>query len=287
MRRVSFNTHHLIEEVLEHEERWHYAGGKRDLRLDFLRGFAALVMIADHIGGDRTWLLPLTGGNKFFVSAAEAFVFISGAVMGIVYLDVVRRSGILGGISKALHRSMTLYLLTVSLTLGFAAAGSALNLWWQPQIGVRGIPSFVVDVALLRRTLFLTDIPLMYTLLLIAAVLAIPLLAMRKTLLLCAASMAIWGLWQLQPGAANLPWRIEGNVVFFFPAWQLLFIAGLVVGWHRRQLEFWIGHLSRPALFSSLSAVTVAVMFLYVAQLAEVDSLPKQQHHVRPGLRQG
>src|ERR671939_252994 len=64
---------------------WRYAAeGKRDLRLDFLRGFGGFAMVVDHLGGD-SWLYALTGGNRFLVSAAEGFVFISGAVAGIVY----------------------------------------------------------------------------------------------------------------------------------------------------------------------------------------------------------
>jgi uncharacterized membrane protein len=40
----------LHEHVAEREEKWRYDGGKRDLRLDLLRGFAAFAMITDHIG---------------------------------------------------------------------------------------------------------------------------------------------------------------------------------------------------------------------------------------------
>src|SRR5205809_973889 len=46
---------------------WRYVQeGKRDLRLDLLRGFAVFAMVADHIGG-VSWLYALTGGNRFFV----------------------------------------------------------------------------------------------------------------------------------------------------------------------------------------------------------------------------
>src|SRR5262249_18106995 len=68
---------------------WRYSGGSRDLRLDFLRGFAVLVMVADHLGGEPSWLYSITGGNKFLFSAAEGFVFISGLVMGIVYAGMI------------------------------------------------------------------------------------------------------------------------------------------------------------------------------------------------------
>src|SRR5438105_2505860 len=65
---------------------WRYVEAKRDLRLDLLRGFAAFAMIVDHVGPvESSWLAFLTGANRFCVSAAEAFVFISGFVMGMVY----------------------------------------------------------------------------------------------------------------------------------------------------------------------------------------------------------
>ena len=47
------------------------AKGKRDLRIDLLRGFCVFVMIVDHVGGETSWLYALTGGNRLYVSAAE------------------------------------------------------------------------------------------------------------------------------------------------------------------------------------------------------------------------
>src|SRR5689334_18083294 len=55
-----------------------YLKGSRDLRIDLLRGAAVAAMVIDHVGGDRSWLYALTGGDKFYVSAAEAFVFLAG-----------------------------------------------------------------------------------------------------------------------------------------------------------------------------------------------------------------
>ena len=59
--------------------RWTYdrsadGASRRDLRLDLLRGFCVFVMVADHIGGERSWLYLFTSGNRFFASAAEGFV---------------------------------------------------------------------------------------------------------------------------------------------------------------------------------------------------------------------
>jgi hypothetical protein len=73
---------------------WHYAGGRRDLRFDLLRGLAVIAMVTDHVGGQESWLYTLTGGNRFWTSAAEGFIFISGLVMGIVYPAVIARNGV-------------------------------------------------------------------------------------------------------------------------------------------------------------------------------------------------
>ena len=95
---------------------WRYVGGKRDLRFDLLRGFAVLAMVIDHIGGDSSWLYHLSGGNRFYTSAAEGFVFISGLVLGIVYSSLIARQGLAEGMIKALRRAGVLYTLTVFLS---------------------------------------------------------------------------------------------------------------------------------------------------------------------------
>lgn len=48
---------------------WRYAeSGARDLRLDFLRGYAVFAMICDHVAG-ISWFSPFTGANRFVTSA--------------------------------------------------------------------------------------------------------------------------------------------------------------------------------------------------------------------------
>src|SRR5262245_15137898 len=109
---------------------WHYEVSKRDFRLDLLRGFAVIAMIADHIGGERSWLYAITGGDAFFISAAEVFVFISGLLMGIIYAEVIARHGLGAALMKSLHRAWTLYLMTISLTLTLMALSTQVGLGW-------------------------------------------------------------------------------------------------------------------------------------------------------------
>ena len=230
-------------------------------------------MIADHIGGESSWLYPITGGNRFFVSAAEAFVFISGAVMGIVYLNVLVKQGLGVALMKAFHRAWTLYLVTVLLTLGFAAVAYAWDLWWAPDVSEDGLPRYVLDVITLHRTIFLADVLLMYVFLLLAAGPVILLLSQGHTLTVLAGSWLVWGAWQLAPESASIPWNIQGNEVFYLSAWQVLFVTGLVMGWHRTAIETWVRGLPRRAVVSGITLAAIVVLGLYVAQLVNLTSL--------------
>jgi hypothetical protein len=120
----SFDIGALFRATLED---WRYpAAEKRDLRLDLLRGFAVLVMVVDHFGGS-SWLYLITGNNSFFTSGAEAFVLISGMVVGIVYGGIALREGLDSAIKKALQRAWTLYRLTIVMTIVFAAISTFFN----------------------------------------------------------------------------------------------------------------------------------------------------------------
>jgi hypothetical protein len=49
---------------------WSYAAATdssagHDLRLELLRGFAVFAMVADHIGGETSWLYAVTGSDRF------------------------------------------------------------------------------------------------------------------------------------------------------------------------------------------------------------------------------
>ncbi|MBI5464744.1 MAG: septum formation initiator family protein, partial [Ignavibacteriales bacterium] len=53
--------------------------------------------------GGASWLYLITGGNTFFVSAAEAFIFISGLVVGMVYGGIALKQGLGAAQIKALE----------------------------------------------------------------------------------------------------------------------------------------------------------------------------------------
>ena len=220
----------------------------RDLRLDFLRGFCALAMIVDHIGG-ASWLYALTGGNRFYTSAAEGFVFISGLVVGLVYQRLIQRHGLGPALHRVLVRAAQLYLLAVGLTLVFLPVSELLALPWAQGVDLSDPAGFVVSVLTLHRTYYVVDIPLLYALLLAATPLALILLQEGRTGLLLALTWAIWALYQFFPDQADMPWPIAGNYAFHFSAWQALYVTAVVLGYHRERVSAALRGIPRwPAL---------------------------------------
>ena len=235
--------------VAEIVDGWKYAGGKRDLRLDFLRGFAVLVMVADHLGGEPSWLSTITGGNQFLFSAAEGFVFISGLVMGIVYAGIIAKQGIGPAMWKALRRAGSLYLLTVVLSFAFISLSYLLHLPWVAGVRVGDPVMRAVERLALHRAFYLTDVLVMYTLLVVVAPLAFVLIVNKQTPLLLAGSWLLWAAYQRWPDQVAVPWNIEDNSVFHLAAWQVLFFTGLVLGYHRERIVGWARRIPmRPYL---------------------------------------
>jgi hypothetical protein len=246
---------------------WHYGVSKRDLRLDLLRGFAVIAMIADHIGGEHSWLYAITGGDAFFVSAAEVFVFISGLLMGSIYAGVIARQGLGAALMKSLHRAWTLYLLTVSLALTLVVLSTQLGLGWGPETLDSTWSDLIISIMTLQRTFYLTDILLLYTLLVLAAVPVLVLLVHARTVHVLAGTWGLWILWQLAPQHAQFPWTIVDNSVFNFPAWQALFITAMAIGYHRQRLEQLAGWVSERLVLVISGAFVPTAIALHVGLL--------------------
>jgi hypothetical protein len=201
-----------------------------------IRGAAVVAMIPDHIGGAGSWLYTVTGGDRFFISAAEAFVAISGFVMGSVNTDLIAREGMSAALMRIFKRAWMLYTLTLALTLAFALTATALGLWWRPVLSRQGWADFAVGLVTLHQGYYLTDVPLLYTLLVLAAGPLLVLLANGRWHLVLAGSWLLWLVWQRWPAQAQVPWTIAYFPTFNLAAWQVLFVTCLVLGYYRRPL---------------------------------------------------
>lgn len=247
------------------------AGG-RDLRLDLIRGFMVFAMIADHVAGDSPLAL-LTGGNRFLTSAAEGFVFISGLMTGLVYGRVFQRGGVVAGLRKILARVAALYALTVTLTLLFSVFSERTGMPWARQIDLGNPVAFVFSIFALQRTYFLVDVPLLYMLLFLCAPAALALLQRGKGWLMLAISLSVYALYQVFPDQMVFPWPIEGNGLFNFSAWQLIFFMGLWLGYQQPRVHALGARASRFVLIASGAALAALVGVFAWLQLGTVQPL--------------
>jgi hypothetical protein len=253
--------------------RWSYsstpeAGTKRDLRLDLLRGFCVVVMVADHIGGESSWLYVITSGNRFFTSAAEGFVLISGITMGMVYRGVIDRYGLTTMLSRVMRRAGFLYLLTVGMTIVFSIVSMWLNTPWSQYAQPAGPIEFALGVGTLHRSYSLVDVLMLYTLLVFASPPLLYLLATGRTKLVIAGAWALWLLWQVSPEEVQFPWAVvDGG--FPFAAWQVLFATGVVLGYHRERLKQIITPRLRIAIVAVGLTLAVTLIALFQMELGD------------------
>ncbi len=199
----------------------------RDLRLDFLRGFFVFVMIVDHIA-DSSPFYYITFGGRFFTSAAEGFFLISGIVAGLVYSKVIQRNGLWSAIKKSWLRAVTIYLVTISLSLVVLLFGSYI----QPSLIDKLQPGTPVQI-LLRLLLFkssyyLSDVLVIYALLFFLFPLVLFLLQNKKTWLLFLLTTAYYLISQGFPSIQLFP--IDTFMVI--PGVLLLFSLGAALGYH-------------------------------------------------------
>src|SRR5579884_3630889 len=249
----------------------------RDLRLDFLRGLCVMGMIVDHVAGP-SWLYAITGGNRFYTSAAEGFVFISGLVAGRAYTRFIARSGLGYGLGRLLNRAGQLYVLAVALTLLFAPASEAVHLPWAVGWDARSPIEFLVGVITLHRTYYLVDVLSLYVLVLLVSIGVFVLLLRGQALLVLAGAWLVWLLYQLFPDQVAMPWTIQGNNLFYFAPWQVLFFTGVVIGhqWEQpagRSAPRWLGQLETPAWRRRALVIGAGVLALSIVVYALQDRL--------------
>ncbi|WP_299430162.1 OpgC domain-containing protein [uncultured Meiothermus sp.] len=224
----------------------------RDLRIDWLRGFCLFAMAIDHIGGE-SFLYVFSGRLNFYISAAEGFYFISGLTLGIL----ASRQTLLQSIERIFSRLLVLYRTAVLIALGFMALSLlGLKVWYDPWDKEQNLLEFVAGVLTLQNGYNGSEILGLYILYMLFAPLAFWLLHRKQGWLVLLVSGAVYVFSQVVPDVVGAPIAS----IFTAAAWQILFFAGLVVGFHRLELaQFWA---QRPWLRNGLG---VGILLLAVA----------------------
>ncbi len=214
----------------------------RDVRLDFFRGVALLVILYDHVLGDSETNLPLfIQATPIFwglACAAMIFVFISGQVYGLVYGKAFDRNGLGPIVKKSLLRAWQLYLANF---LTFAAVWLTVRML-QAQGLAEGILSneilqmhnrwqgwaspFLAFAGFAKMPQFFDVLPLYMVLICVGPAIIAGLSKWPRATIL--ASVALYLSAQFGLG---FPMRNLGLQPFYFNpfAWQLVFTGGIVI----------------------------------------------------------
>jgi hypothetical protein len=236
--------------------------------IDFLRGGVLISILVDHIPGN---LLEFVTPRNFGLSdSAEAFVFLSGLSVGMVYLPRARKQG-LGAVARGcFERALKLYGVHIALTAA-ALVIFALAFWLSGvdelvevhgRSLVFGSPATALPaMALLTHQLGYFNILPLYVALMLWAPLALA-IAMRNYVSSLAISIAIY--LASRGFGLHLPTWPEAGGWFFNPfAWQLVFTIGVVsaVVWRNGPPR------ASPGLIA-VSAATVALAALVTTSMA-------------------
>ena len=207
----------------------------RDLRVDFFRGLALLIIFVDHIPENVFALITLR--NFGFSDAAEIFIFLSGYSAGYVFQLRERRQGFGYASVETLRRVWTLYVVHIFVFVLFVAqvsftAAQIGNPMYLEEMNMTHFlqePHVAVMQALLLRfqPRFLDILPLYIVLL--AALPPLMALAKRATWPCLIVSGAVW------LGVQLFGWHFtafpdEREWTFNPLAWQFLFVIGAFAG---------------------------------------------------------
>jgi len=208
---------------------------ERNTTVDFWRGLVLVIIFVNHIPGNL--IEHVTPRNFGFSDSTEAFIFISGLAVALVYSPKIPEGSVFDVVKRCVLRSFQLYRMHLLLTAG-AIALFSIGYELSDDIGLieeHGRSAVFGDTAkgvtgilLLGHQLGYFNILPLYIALMLWAPLAL-ILARIHVLLALAVSAGVYLLARI--GILALPSWPEPGTWFFNPfAWQLLFTIGVVTG---------------------------------------------------------
>jgi hypothetical protein len=263
--------------------------GRRDLRIDTMRGIAIVFVVVNHVGLVSAFQ-TITQEGVGVVSGAELFVLLSGAVLGLVHRPAIEAGGIRQVAGRTTRRAVKLYVTALVVVLvvfllsripgvdgtavttftdqGTGAAGSgASGTVYDLYAGSDRLLDYpasapaLLDLLMLRIGPWQFNIMGLYVVLLAVSPLILMLLARRRWPVVLAVSVALYVLDALLP-TRLLPSQFEDS--FPLLSWQLLFVVGMVVGFHRRSvLAWWSSRAGRIALPVCVLLATLLLVFAW------------------------
>jgi len=243
-----------------------YSPVERDIRLDFFRGIGLWMIYLDHIPDDVVSWLTLR--NYGFSDAAEAFVFISGYLVGFIYAPIVRDGLFLAALKRLWKRAAEMYVAHIMLFLLFTAQIARTvrrfdNPMYEDEFNVHNFlqhPDELIGKALtLRYKPVDLDVLPLFIVLVGAAPFIVWCLVRRPNLTLLGSAV-------FYVLARVFDWNIAsypaGTVWYFNPfCWQLIFVFGAWCGFG--QVQKFTRWIWSPAVMT-IAAAWLAFAFTIV-----------------------
>lgn len=237
----------------------YYQTEKRDLRLDFLRGYFVFVMTINHLNTFPAWTAVLTGANRLWISAAIGFIIVSGLVMGTLYRRRMTERDGYWLVTHVGRRAAQMYLLSAVGRLILVNGDYFLRYFWQR-------PSYLPENYwhLFTGALFHTrygfgyvDMLALYAVLLPMGLGAVYFLQKGKWPWLVLISSILWYAARTDPSAYHLL-RIGFNPYI----WQLPFVLSIIIGYYRQEITLWWEQRPLPKLTSAILISTTLALLI-------------------------
>jgi hypothetical protein len=242
--------------------------GGRDARIDWLRGLAMICVIVNHsrLSSLFSWF---SYERLWVVTAAEVFLVLSGVVLGIVYRRRLDRHGWAAVVRALGRRAMLLYASFTGVTISVLALAligvdvsaigpsSEVATWfYSPQTMDA---SAWRDVLLMRAGPWPFEIIGLYVWLVAMAVPCLLMLRWAGWRWVITLSWTLYFWYQLNPHPVT---RAGFESAFPLLAWQLLFVHGITIGYHRDRIG---AALERTPRWLIGAGVVATVMFAVFA----------------------
>jgi hypothetical protein len=257
----------------------------RDLRLDFFRGLALLLIFIAHVPDN--WLSRYRPGYFGFSDSADIFVFVSGYAAALAYGRIFPRAGYLAGMGRIVKRVGELYACHLGLFFVVAVSCVAGNRFLATDIDYVGLLNLGYFFENAQEALFglftLTYVPNYFDILpmYMVALAMLPAIMLLARVHWTLAGAACVGLYLgVQFFSLELPAEIAFRRPWFFNpfAWQLLFYTGFFLG---------AGWIKAPPPRTWLAALCVLFLILSIPvshypTYSRVDWLNNLRKHLEP-----
>lgn len=254
---------------------WRYAlADRRDLRIDFMRGIALVMMVVAHT--EVMSVFNIFTWERFgLTTGAEGFVILSGFMLGMLNRQRLQKAVLLTISWGLWRRAWKIYQVNIIIILSIYLlshlpfintfevthftdrySGTSWSLFpTTPQIK----ETWFNIVLYLQIGPHQTQILGLYICLLLISPLFLGLLLKRKVWWLLAASLGVYCLWQCWPVRVTVS---EFEFAFPLMAWQFIYILGMTCGWYKEELLSLARTPAGKVVVASLVIIALALAFV-------------------------